>query len=61
MENGLQIGMGHIELTKSCPETHIGSRLYGERGQYVESANNKKRRKKGRKKRKKRRHMYNSR
>jgi hypothetical protein len=23
MENGLQIGMGLIELTKSCPETHI--------------------------------------
>jgi hypothetical protein len=22
-ENGLQIGMGLIELTKSCPETHI--------------------------------------
>jgi hypothetical protein len=23
MENGLQIGMGLIELTKSCPEMHI--------------------------------------
>jgi hypothetical protein len=23
MENGLQIGMGLIELTKSCPETRI--------------------------------------
>jgi hypothetical protein len=23
MENGLQIGMGLIELTKSCPEIHI--------------------------------------
>jgi hypothetical protein len=23
MENGLQIGMGLIELTKSCPEMHV--------------------------------------
>jgi hypothetical protein len=23
MENGIQIGMGLIELTKSCPEMHI--------------------------------------